>query len=159
MTISVDMLKEFTQFGNLSDQEIQIITKIAKKQTFPKKKKIFKEETPAENLYLLNRGKVSIRMCRGLAGAEIEVDTVTSGEIFGWSAIVELEYTASAQAITDIETIMLPAEELCEIFEKNSNIGYQVMKVTTKVIARRLKLLWEQLVEKQQNLNFRTRGL
>lgn len=160
MTIRIEDIRKFIQFKDLSEQEIESIIKNAKEKTYQKGEKIFKEKTTADTLYLLVKGRVSIRMGGNLSSSTIEVDRISPGATFGWSAIVEpYTYTASAHALTNTKVIAVSADALLNLFEENERIGYLVTKGTAKVIARRLKSLWREMVEEQQNLTFRTRGL
>ena len=59
--VKSEELRRFAIFQGLTDNELQNIAEITKKQEFPGEKRIFEEKSIASHLYLLLKGKVVIK--------------------------------------------------------------------------------------------------
>ena len=69
----------------------------------------------------------------------IRIDNLGPGEVLGWSWILppyELHY--SARALEPTEVIALDGKGLVALFEKDHDLGYEMMKRFAQVIVRRL---------------------
>jgi CRP-like cAMP-binding protein len=99
---------------------------------------IFHEGDPAREWYLICQGTVCIETTlMGCAG--IRIDNLGPGEVLGWSWILppyELHY--SARALEATEVIALDGKALVALFEKDHDLGYEMMKRFAQVIVRRL---------------------
>lgn len=148
MGVPMVRLKAFQIFRSLEDREVQLIAEYAKEEKIAKDKRIFEEGSLATNLYLLESGKVSLRMTADKVGKQLEIDVLRPGEMFGWSAVAEpYTFTAGAWALEDTTVITLSSDVLRDIFKKNCHIGYLVMKEVTSVISERLKMIRKRFVE------------
>jgi len=145
--MNVDQLKQFKIFRGLNDREIEIIAGIAREETYDAGKRIFEEKALANNLYLALDGEVEIKI-RGDGEKYVIIDRIGSNDIFGWSAVVEPRtFTAAAWTTKKTNIIILGGEELGDIFEKNTHIGYRVVREIAAVISRRLKAMEKKFVE------------
>jgi CRP-like cAMP-binding protein len=99
---------------------------------------IFHEGDPANEWYLICQGKVGIETA--LFGCDgIRIETLGAGEVLGWSWILppyELHY--SARAIEPTQAIALDGKALVARFEKDHDLGYEMMKRFALVIVHRL---------------------
>lgn len=144
----IKWLRKCRIFKDLTDREMRIIEKYTEKKTYPEDTRIFEEKSLAHRLFVVVDGMVSIRMGKDLFGKEVEVDTVGSGEIFGWSAVVEPKtFTAAARTLEETKVLIISGEMLLNIFEKNNHIGYPFMKEIALVISRRLRALRKKFIK------------
>jgi CRP-like cAMP-binding protein len=99
---------------------------------------IFHEGDPANEWFLICRGKVGIETV--LFGCDgIRIETLEAGEVLGWSWILppyELHY--SARAIEPTQTIALDGKALVARCEADHDLGYEMMKRFALVVVRRL---------------------
>ncbi|OGO04350.1 MAG: hypothetical protein A2Y60_03185 [Chloroflexi bacterium RBG_13_54_9] len=102
---------------------------------------IFEEGDVAENLYLLDEGKVNLTMEVGpypLPAAVVE--TVTKGGVFGWSALVVPHIlTHSAICVERCRVITIKGKELTNLMDDEPGIGYEIMNGLVRVISSRLR--------------------
>jgi CRP-like cAMP-binding protein len=99
---------------------------------------IFYEGHPANEWYLICKGKVGIETALFGCG-DIRVETLEAGEVLGWSWILppyELHY--SARAVEPTEAIALDGKALRAQFEQDHDLGYEMMKRFAMVIVHRL---------------------
>ena len=74
--------------------------------------------------------------------------TLHGGEIVGWSWLFPPhEWVFDASAITPVRTIAFDAQSLREKCEKNTALGFDLMKRFSKVMTRRLKATRLQLLD------------
>ncbi|MGB2907362.1 MAG: cyclic nucleotide-binding domain-containing protein [Candidatus Aminicenantaceae bacterium] len=144
--LKIDDLKRFGIFSALNDNELEYIAEIAKQETYKKGRRIFQENSIAQNIYLVMSGNIEIRM-RGAHGKEMAIDTVGPGEVFGWSAVTEPHaFTAASYAMEASEVFVVNGSVLRDLFKKNNHIGYKVMMKVASVISQRLRSLNEKCV-------------
>jgi CRP/FNR family cyclic AMP-dependent transcriptional regulator len=146
--VAIDDLKRFKLFKGLNDRELELIVKIAKEETVEANVRLFEEKANATDLYLVLEGMVDVKV-KGVDDERITIAHVESGQILGWSAIVEPHVrTAGAWIQKKAKLITLRADSLKDLFEKNNHIGYRIMKVIASLISERLKALDTKYAEK-----------
>lgn len=148
--VSIQELKEFEIFTELTDAELENICENAKKEVFDADKRIFDEKSWATNLYLVKDGRIEIKMSGKGGSNQITIDTIEPKEIFGWSAVTEpFTFTAAAWTKEKSNLIVLNGEVLLDLFKKNNHIGYKVMKEVASVISSRLRRLSQRMADSQ----------
>jgi len=129
---NIDMLK------GTSEQEFQQIASIAEEVDFAKDALIFREHSPAEHLYLIVEGTVSLEICAPSVGCR-RILTVGKGELLGWSPVLEnARFTATARAMTDTRTIRIEGQQLVKLCESDHSFGYHFMQRAALALAKRL---------------------
>jgi len=137
--MEITELKKLEIFSKLNEEELNKIAKIARKEVVKKDKVIFREDTRAQNLYLITKGKVAIYM-ELHRGEEMVLRTLTDGMLFSWSALVPpYRLTASARAMEDSELIVIGGEELEALFEEDPRLGYLIMSAIAGIASSRLR--------------------
>ncbi|MFA9454649.1 MAG: Crp/Fnr family transcriptional regulator [Candidatus Aminicenantaceae bacterium] len=144
--LKIDDLKRFGIFSALNDNELENIAEIVKQEIYKKGRRIFQENSIAQNIYLVMSGDIEIRM-RGADGKDMAIDAVGPGEVFGWSAVTEPHaFTAASYAMEASEVFVVSGSVLRDLFKKNNHIGYKVMMKVASVISQRLRSLNEKCV-------------
>ena len=139
--ISIEILKGFSLFSGLSETELAQISKLCRERTYEDDSVIFTIGGSATDIYMLRAGKVDIQIEFKIYEREIRttVYTVGNGEIFGWSALVPPHrLSASARPQGKADVITINGKGLFELLEKESHIGYVVMKNLSALISSRL---------------------
>ena len=124
--------------AGLDRRFLRQIAGLASHKSFDAHQMIFYEGQPANEFYLVCRGKVGIETAL-LGCAGIRIETVGPGEVLGWSWILppyELHY--SARALEPTEVIALDGKGLLALFEQDHDLGYEMMKRFAQVIVHRL---------------------
>jgi CRP/FNR family cyclic AMP-dependent transcriptional regulator len=140
--VSVDALRSCELFTALPDPELAKIAAIASEATYDTGTVLCAERDQADRLFILQRGRVQlrIRLRPALeAGADVTVDEVEPGRIFGWSSLVkQRRFTASATALEPVVLLAIQADDLNALFDQDPHLGFVVMKQLAEVIASRL---------------------
>jgi CRP/FNR family cyclic AMP-dependent transcriptional regulator len=139
--VSVETLNKFDVFRGLNNEELRKIAMVCREHTFEQGQIVFSEGSKAEDLYILQKGKVAIEMELHPSGRRVKatVTTLGPGRLFGWSALVEPHIlTASASCEEKAEAIAIKGADFLDLFEKDNHIGYVVMKNLAAIVSSRL---------------------
>ncbi|MBU0516234.1 MAG: cyclic nucleotide-binding domain-containing protein [Proteobacteria bacterium] len=134
-------VQESVLFKDLGPEFMGEISEAAQEETHAQDQVLFQRGDPADNLYLLEEGRISLFIEEG--GVLIfSVDA--PGEVFGWSALVEPNvYTASARCDAATRVLKIDRTALEHIFEKNPREAFLVMKRLAGAIGQRLARSYE----------------
>ncbi|MBI4282979.1 MAG: cyclic nucleotide-binding domain-containing protein [Chloroflexi bacterium] len=136
-------LKECEVFAGLSDAELEKVASAAMEKQYDAGATIFKVGDSAEELLVVQDGKVALQMTLPGAQAEmsrrITVDLISRNEVVGWSAIVEPNvYTLTAVCLQNVKALSLSGAKLKGLLRDNPKAGYEILKGLIKVVASRL---------------------
>ena len=139
--VSPELLRRFPFFAGLTDEEIKSIAMISDEQKYDANSFIFREGNKAEKLFILIEGTVDIMINTDEEGLQHEtVSTLTHGDVFCWSAVVEPhKLTASAFAATPVTVIAMDGAGLRALFELDCHLGFRIMQKSATIISSRLK--------------------
>lgn len=131
-------LKDFSCFGELSDEQLEAIAQITNAVCYPPGYVLFEEGQPGDRLFFLVKGKVDVFYNLGDAG-KVRVDNVSGAEIVGCSAIVEpYTYTATETSLTEVEVLVIDAASLRELMQKDCCLGFSIQKQIIRVLLDRV---------------------
>ncbi len=150
----LDLLKGVRVCKGCTEAELEEIAKICERITFKKGERVFEAQCPAEYLYIVGKGLIDLRFsvtCY-LASAEITLDQIGKGEIFGWSTFAHpYLYTVSAIAVRDSELLRIKQSDLNQICTRNSHLGFGIMSKIAQTISERFALVQKILVNEVQH--------
>jgi len=142
--VSLEVLRQCTLFGELSDEELHQVAAICQEETFEAGTQIFGQDEIAQKVYILQSGRVML--CMYLRSdiepdADLCIEESQPGRVFGWSALVKQKrFTASAVALDPVSAISIQGDQLNALFEEHPHIGFLVMRRLADVISDRLRL-------------------
>ena len=138
-----DALRPCELFAGLDDEELSLIAVLANEEMYEPGELICAEQQRAERLFILCEGRVQVRIrLRSPVepDSEATIEEVEPGRIFGWSSLVrQRQFTASARALEQVRVLAIEADDLNALFDRNSHLGFVVMKQLAEVIASRLR--------------------
>ncbi|HSJ55719.1 MAG TPA: cyclic nucleotide-binding domain-containing protein [Anaerolineae bacterium] len=141
--VTPDDLRSCELFSRLSDPELSEIATIATTETYDAEDVICSEQEVAGRIFILQDGCVQVhfKMRSSLqADSDVTIEEVEPGRIFGWSSLVrQRQFTASARAVGRVRLIVLNADDLNALFDRDTHVGFAVMKQLAEVIASRLR--------------------
>lgn len=150
--IDVQTLRGYPFFASLTEAEVQTIVPLVLEDRIPYNGVFFQEGQPAEYLFLLTRGSVDLYFKmpddprhRVLAG---EIEGI---EPFGISALIEPHtYAMTARAGTECRVLRVDGKALRDLMEKDSAMGYTLMREIAKASMERMHFAQQRLAEEQQ---------
>ena len=137
------VLKECQIFSTLDDIELEEIISLGVEKQYDAGTVIFEEGVSAEELLVLQEGKVALQMTLPEAhmrmNRKITIDIVTRNEIIGWSAMVEpYTYTLTAVCLQNVKALSVNGFNLRCLLQDNPHTDRKVLKELIKVVTSRL---------------------
>jgi CRP/FNR family cyclic AMP-dependent transcriptional regulator len=127
-------------FKGFLGTQIDTLLALGKEILYPAGGIVVAEGEPAESFHILVQGVVSIKM-RTEEHGELVLSTLKeTGEIFGWSALVEEgRSTATAECLKETRVLSFKKQDLEDLFANDPALGYRFMKRLAGLISRRLE--------------------
>jgi len=120
-------LKDTWLFSNLSDKEIVRFGNAAQTRSYEKYTILYYQKTPAEFFYIIREGWVKL-FCTTPKGDEIIVDMLTTGDMFGESAIFEQgRHMCGAQVIENVHLLCIPSNLLKNQIRRSSTLALSML--------------------------------
>lgn len=139
----IESLKSSEVFGNLDRDRLERLSGLSRPRHFRQDEIIFEEGAEATNLYILRSGMAVLEMrlhpVPDRPPIPTPLESITPGECFGWSAIVEPHtYTLSARCQTDCSTLAILGSRLHQEMAADPELGCEVQSAVSRLVARRL---------------------
>jgi CRP-like cAMP-binding protein len=145
--VPVENLKKVEIFEDLSDEELEAISKVAETRRVLKDQVLFSEGTVASQLFILLEGKIAIELVTG-HHQEAVFYNVEPGHVFGWSGFIHpFKFTATGKAAADGLIMTIDRESFHRIVAEDHHLGFVVMEGLAEVITKRLRETRIQLLE------------
>ncbi|MBN1148759.1 MAG: Crp/Fnr family transcriptional regulator [Anaerolineales bacterium] len=142
--ISPELLRRHPFFGPFDGNQLSEIAMIANEIEVGASQEIFEECGPADTLYLLLEGGVSLyykseEEFHPKASKEFSVGEINPGEMFAVSSLIE-PYVLNATARTSkpCKLVKIDAVAMRQLFDKDNRMGYIAMQQITQVLMERL---------------------
>lgn len=144
--LAAEVLRGCDLFRGFSRELIAGLAAHATERFFDPGETIIEIDDPAENLYVVAGGRVSLLLPLP-DGREINVRDIGPGDVFGWMSLVEpRRYTGTARCAHESSVVELPARELEALFVREPTRGYAVMQRIATLVAAWLRDTQTQLV-------------
>jgi signal transduction histidine kinase len=142
--IPIQLLRRVSIFQGLTDSQLQGLAILCTEETRSAGTLVCREGAPADRLYILREGRVTLEMGIRLWPErrirQMSVETLNAGQPFGLSALTESEIlTMSVRAMDKCRLIVLKASELRRLMDSDPALGYQISAGLSDVLATRLK--------------------
>lgn len=145
--ISTDELKQARFFQDVPDDHLKRIAEIAEGQNVASGTVVFREGDTCAYVYIVREGRVSLEI-RVPGRGPVQVQTVGSGELLGWSPVLESgPMTATARSVTPSRLIALHVPQLLAVCKHDPPLGAELMRRTAQALAQRLKATRLQLLD------------
>ena len=135
----VDFLSNVSIFAELSEAELISIEKLFTMRKYPKGSMIILEEEFGDTVFLVVKGTIKITRVND-EGKEVILSLMGMYELFGEMSLFDKDdrRSASVNAITECQLSQLMKDDLFLICDKNTDIGYRVMKNLAKILSRKV---------------------
>ena len=150
----IKTLKRAEAFLGLSDSELEKIAALpsCREDTYREGEVIFNAGDFSRAMYVLREGQVDlIAEMPGPAQetlSSVVVDRITTGDFFGWSALVGPHSRVFAAVCNRYsEVIYIDGSELLNLFEEDYRIGYKFFQSLSSVIGARVRYMEQALLK------------
>lgn len=137
--VRVEALKNFQIFEGLSSRDLEHIAGVLKQQLVIQGAQLIKQERNDGEVFFIVEGRIRVEMV-GVDGKAMEIlTTLNAGDTVGELALARVgRRTASAVVQMDSQLYSADASALNALFEKHPEIGLQVFRNLSRVLASRL---------------------
>lgn len=144
----IPILKNNPWFAAIGQKQFDVFAELGTLETYPAGVEVFKEGGENKFLCLLLEGRLSVEMHVPTKG-RITLLSLGPTDAFGWSSLIPVMdiCTATIRAVTKSRAISWPADDLIAACEADHELGYQVYRRITNVIAKRLVATRMQLID------------
>ena len=128
---------------SLSAQDADAVLAFGLKMTLLSGAVLFQLGADADQLYVIERGRVNLTLPMQVFGQEqdILVEERVAGQTLGWSALIPPHrFTLKATAQIDTELISFPRAALLDHFAGNPRVGYAVVGNVAATVGQRLQV-------------------
>jgi CRP-like cAMP-binding protein len=136
-------LKAMRFFDCLTDQELDEVAKICGETSFSEGQICQVEGQAVSRIHLILKGKVgSVNLIPNAipAGSELILEEFREGDMFGWSSLIRGTTSWPAiRALGPVNTLYIESNDLLNLCEQNSRIGYVTMRNLVSLVASRLR--------------------
>jgi CRP-like cAMP-binding protein len=141
------VLRRCEVFVGLDDSDLEKIAGLPswRRTTYGAGESVFCENDVAKDFYILEEGEVRLVVASGKGRGtkepvRVSVDTITKGDVFGWSSLVAPHSRNMSAICARPSTILsITGTELSRLMDHNDSLGYEVMKSLVRVIGKRLR--------------------
>jgi CRP/FNR family transcriptional regulator, cyclic AMP receptor protein len=145
------ILIEHPFFAGMKEQHLQLLVGCASNVRFDPGKFILREGEEANEFYLIRHGKVALEIFAPERGS-ITIQTLSDGEVLGWSWLVPPHrWKFDARAVELTRAIALDGKCLREKSEQDHDLGYELLKRFSQVMAEHLEATRFQLLNVYEN--------
>jgi len=148
MTQSIDrILATHPFFSGMPGEHVQLLAGCASNTRFDAGEFILREGQEANEFFLIEHGKVALEVYAPGRGS-IEVQTLSEGDLLGWSWLVPPYYWRfDARAVDLTRAIALDGKCLRQKCEGDQRLGYELLKRFTQVMVNHLQAARFQLLK------------
>lgn len=147
--MTIDLLQ------GLDPADAAAITATGRRISLPAGRVLFTLGDPAESVYAIERGRISLTLPIRVNEREqdVLVEERLGGETVGWSALVPPHrFTLTATALIDSELIAFPRTALLDRFASRPEVGLAVTRNVASVIGHRLQVLQAMWLREMQRV-------
>lgn len=143
----MDDFKSISFFDGFSPAQLKLLRTIFLPYDCAEGEMLFKQNDPAENIFLVVRGAVNI-VFKPEDAPELIVAKVTSDGVIGWSAAIgRPTYTSSAICKTNCRLLKLRHQDLHDFSVSYPEIGNLVLEHLADLISERLRNTHSQVMD------------
>ncbi len=141
------ILSEIPLFAGMKDEHLALIAGCASNVRFEAGQFVGRQGEPAEKFWAVRHGRLSLEIHAPGRGA-LTIQTVGENEVLGWSWLVpphQLHFDARALTLT--RAVELDARCLRGKFSRDPELGYELLRRFSQVIAQRLEAMSLQILD------------
>ncbi|OGL46860.1 MAG: hypothetical protein A2161_01125 [Candidatus Schekmanbacteria bacterium RBG_13_48_7] len=159
---NIEILKKVKIFDGLVTAELFQIGSICEELAFPEYYVIFEEDSSSDELYILVKGKVELKLKVPGKDNWMTLTKMHPGDVFGEFALIDQSpRSAAAIAFTEIMLYIIKRDDFFKLIDDNPRIGSVIMQNLARLLVERLRatdselknhIVW-QLVEAGEELD------
>jgi CRP/FNR family transcriptional regulator, cyclic AMP receptor protein len=141
----IDALRVHPFVEGMKESYVLKIADMAMEVQFARDQTVFREGDLSGLFYLVLSGKLAVEV--SAPGRIVRIQTVGTGDEFGWSALLGAEKQFQVRALEPVRALALDGERLRQACAQDPAFGYQVMTRALRLVAARLQAARLQLLD------------
>ena len=143
-TVTMGLLQQMPIFGAIDEEALSFLLDPVQSITVPKGAYFFRENDPADCMYVLESGSVAV--VKQWDGREMLLRHLDAGDCFGEMALLDLfPRSASVRALTECRAIAIGPDHLYRLFEHDARQFAVIQMNIGREMSRRLRDADDQL--------------
>ncbi len=143
----LDLLREHEFLAGLGETHFQALAPMTTVIEYAADERINRAGDEATAVYLVQDGHVGVEI-RDPARGKLEVQTLRSGDVFGWSSLIPpYRWTFDVVAYEATRVLAIDGRAFRHAMETDHELGYQLLNRFTSVFAERLRAARLQMVD------------
>jgi len=139
----------------LAPDEAAAVLALGTRRTLTGGAVLFHLGAEADNLYLVERGRVNLTLPMQIGGRheDVLVEERVPGQMLGWSALIPPHrFTLHATAPLETELVALPRQTLLDHFAARPPVGCVILTNLATIIGQRLQVLQAMWLREMQRV-------
>ena len=144
--VNLDTLEKVEVFKDLDDRRLSAVSECCSEVVFQRGEGIFQTGEAARYLWAVAEGRVKLE---AEAAATLQTNEVSETQVFGWPSLVPPHLYRFSATCTGRSARVIRIDSRClqALFEKDPELGYQVMSCLLRVMGDRFHQLQEEVVK------------
>jgi CRP/FNR family transcriptional regulator, cyclic AMP receptor protein len=141
--------------NGLTEEESAAFMALALRVDLPAGKLLFQLGEPADRMFLVINGRVSLTLPMLIGGRErdVLVEEKMAGQTLGWSGLIPpYRFTLRAVAAVDSQLLAFPRNAAMQHFDRNPGVAYKVTRNVATVIGHRLDVFQTMWLREMQRV-------
>jgi CRP-like cAMP-binding protein len=131
--MAVNRLERHEVFQFLRPDELEVISEAAEVVELRTGETVYRKGARADHFYIVLDGQVSLRL-PGKAGVNIQIDELTTGDMFGSCVCFQLDrYSLTAQCTRDTRLLKIRSATLKELMDRDLPMGYAIQTQISRI--------------------------
>ena len=140
----IQKISEHPFLKGLSPRHLKTLAELAISVQFQPGQIVFKTGDPANRFYLIQSGKVALR----IPGGAQDIQLLSPGDVLGWSWLFEpYQWQFDAIALEPTWSVFLYGTRLRDACDSDPDLGYELLKRCTHVVIERLHAATQKLLK------------
>lgn len=142
------ILAEHPFFRALNPKYLQLLVGCASNAVFQPESFLFRSGDASNAFYVIREGEVAIELTRGSGGSALRIQTAGAGDVLGWSWLIDPHtWRFDGRALVLTRAIALDGTCLRQKCEADHDLGYEMLKRFSRMLAQRLEATRVQLLD------------
>ena len=145
--VSVSELKKQVLFEDISNPELEKLSKVIKELSLKKDDFLFKEGDATKGIYMIRSGKIEITKVTP-DGWKQTLAVLKEGHFFGELSILEnRKHEANAVAAEKTELLKLAKDDFEKMEKEEQSLAFQIIKKLALVMSKNLRRMNEKFLK------------
>lgn len=143
----IEDLKKLKLFDGLSDNELQLLSKITDQRDYQPGETIFSEGAKGNKLYIIKKGKVRVTQ-KAESGETQPLAILSDGNFFGEISFLDAKpHSANVTAMKEVSIFSIDRNDFDKLAKDNPREGYIILHRISEQVCKLLRQMDEKFID------------